>query len=566
MKMNRYIIAVSVCLSILMSGCVANYGEINKDPNVPYDDDRSESEVFFGLFPVMINTIVHSQQNRSQHTEQMVGQYGGHLATSANWSGTNFANFNPSQVWIDIPWTDGYAGFYVNYTRVRDLTKGEGYIFQMANIIRVASQHRIADIYGPIPYSQYSQVVSEEGEEGETEEIPGYDSVKDVYVNMINDLTAAIDALTVIVENTPGTPVPVGSYDFIYAADSGSKLAKWVRYANSLKLRLAVRIAHKNDPAGFALQAIDEVMNHSIGPILSNVDNAFNSSIPENETAGYYAATSWGDVRINATLTTYMNALNDPRTSKYMKAGTQAEPDDYTGNIGVRMGAVTAANNVYFDFDLEPEVPPATYTIMNVMTPEPVMLFCAAETHFLLAEAAVRGWYAGDAKQLYEAGIQRSMEQYGVGMGSYMTETITAAEGRYSDPRDASTDFDMFASFADLGASSTLAVAWDAQDTDEKKIEAIITQKWIANYRLGIEAWSDWRRTGYPRIFPGVNNNSDKVNNPDSGIRINDVRMARRIPYPSIERNANPKYSDAVGMLGGEDEMTTELWWALGNR
>ncbi len=556
---NISIVAASVCLLTVFSGCVADFGEINKNPNVPYQQDQSKSEQILAFFPSMVDIIVLSQQNRSQHTEQMVGQYGGHLATSANWNGINFANFNPQQDWVDIPWTDGFAQFYVNYLRVKELTEAKGYLYHLANIIRVATQHKMADIYGPIPYSQV----------GSGAIAVGYDSVKDVYINMINDLNASIEALTEIAQDAPNSSVPFGPYDYVYKAETGSQLAKWVRYANSLKLRLAVRIAHKSETADFARQAIEEAATHPIGPILVNGDNAINSSVPENETPGYYAATSWGDVRVNATLTTYMNAWRDPRTSRYMKTGTQTTPD-YTKNIGVRMGAVIGSNNQYFDFDMEPEKSPTTYAIMNVTNPEPVMLFCAAETHFLLAEAAVRGWYgnATDAKASYEKGIEMSMEQYGVGMGDYMSETMTAAEARYSDPRDSSTDFDIFASFADLNSSSTLAVAWDAQSTDEKKIEAIITQKWIANYKLGVEAWSEWRRTGYPRIFPGANANLQRgVANPLTGIGINDVRMVRRLNYPTIEVNSNPEYcAEAVTMLGGEDSMTTELWWALGNR
>jgi hypothetical protein len=555
------IIAASLCLLFAASGCVGDFGEINKNPNTPYSQDLSTAEQIAGYFPSMINTILHSQQNRSQHTEQMVGQFGGHIATSANWNGTNFANFNPQLDWIEVPWTDGFAGFYSNYLQVRKLTESQGYIYHLANIIRVASQHRIADIYGPIPYSQV----------GTGGIAVGYDSVKDVYVNMINDLTESIDALTELATTAAGTAVPIGNFDDVYQAKTGSLLAKWVKYANSLKLRLAVRIALKNDPVGFAAKAIEEVMTHPIGPILANADNAVNSGVPENETPGYYAATGWGDVKMNATLTTYMNALNDPRTTKYMKAGTSATPYDYTKNIGIRMGAAIGETNMFYDYDIKPELAPETYSIMNVTNPEPVLLFCAAETYFLLAEANVRGWYtgAGSAQELYETGIQRSMEQYGVSIGSYMSAKMTKDNCTYSDPRvpGSDADFNIFKAFSDLGDSSEISVAWADQTTDEQRIEAIITQKWIANYKLGIEAWSEWRRTGYPRIFPGINDKADgKIYNPTENITISGKRMMRRLPYPDSEKYANPNYADAVAKLGGTDDMQTELWWALGNQ
>lgn len=557
-RIYNFSIIAAVASLMTVAGCTGNFEEYNKNPNFPYEEDISEFESTVSLFPAMVNTILHSQQNRSQHIEQMVGQYGGHIATSANWNANNFANFNPQRDWTPAPWEQGVSGFYVNYLRLRDLTKSEGYIFYLANIVRVASQHRITDIYGPIPYSQMGTSMTAE-----------YDDVKDIYTNMINDLSESIEELTTIVEQAPATAVPIAPYDHVYKASTGAELAKWVKYANSLKLRLAMRIALRSETHDFAKNAMEEVMTHSIGPILNNADNALNSATPENDTPGYYAATGWGDVRINATLSTYMNAWNDPRTDKFMKKGTQSTPLDYTGNIGVRMGAVVGENNGFFDFDLNPDAPPATYTIMNVTNPEPVLLFCAAETYFLLAEAAVRNLYTGaqSAQELYETGIQKSMEQYGVPIGNYMSATMTHGTAGYSDPRDASTDFNIFDAFSDLNSSSVLAVAWDAQNTTEKKIEAIITQKWIAMYKLGIESWSEWRRTGYPRIFSGVNDKSGgNVNNPDSNIGINDVRMARRLPYPDTEVYSNPNYAAAVGMLGGADNMTTELWWAKGNQ
>jgi hypothetical protein len=551
---NIVSIAVSACLLAAVSGCTANFDDINKNPYAAYKGDLSETAQVAVNFTPMISTIFHSQQNKCQHTEQMVGQYGGHIVCSANWSGTNFANFNPVRGWNDSPWDDAFSLFYVSYLEVKKATNSEGYLYHWANIMRVASQHRVADMYGPIPYSKV----------GTGSLTPEYDNVEDVYKAMITELTTSVSELSEIVNTSSSSAIPAGEFDPVYKAKTGKGLEKWVKYANSLKLRLAVRIALV-DKTDFAKNAIKEAIEDPIGPIILNIDNAENSAIPENVTAGYYAATGWGDLRVNATLTTYMNAWNDPRRVKYMRSGTS---DGYTNYVGVRMGAVISDNNGRFDYDLDPKVDPETYTIMNVTDPEPVLLFCAAETYFLLAEAAARGWYNGfgSAQELYETGILRSMEQYKVPIGDYMSQTMTAEEGRYFDPYPSETDvtkFDLFAAFSDLSPSSTLDVAWPAADL-EKQIEAIITQKWIAMYKLGIESWSEWRRTGYPRIFPGVNDKSaGAVSNPTSDINISDKRMMRRLQYPNIERNSNPEnYDIAVGMLGGADEVTTDLWWA----
>lgn len=83
--------------------------------------------------------------------------------------------------------------------------------------------------------------------------------------------------------------------------------------------------------------------------------------------------------------------------------------------------------------------------------------------------------------------------------------------------------------------------------------ERIITQKWIANWQLGNEAWADYRRTGFPRLLPVTANKSSVV---DSKLG------ARRMPYPTEERTSNAEnYAKAVEMLGGSDNMATRIWW-----
>ena len=90
-------------------------------------------------------------------------------------------------------------------------------------------------------------------------------------------------------------------------------------------------------------------------------------------------------------------------------------------------------------------------------------------------------------------------------------------------------------------------------------LERIITQKWIANFPLGLEAWAEYRRTGYPLLMPVTKNNSGGV--------VSSTRGARRLPYPQRERTDNTEnYNSAVrSLLGGQDNMATDLWWAKKN-
>lgn len=107
------------------------------------------------------------------------------------------------------------------------------------------------------------------------------------------------------------------------------------------------------------------------------------------------------------------------------------------------------------------------------------------------------------------------------------------------------------------GALSGITIAWDENATTEQKQERIITQKWIADWLLGNEAWADWRRTGYPILIPATDTGNKSNGSVDS------AKGARRMPYPSDEYVNNAKnISDAVAtMLHGADNMSTRLWF-----
>jgi hypothetical protein len=141
---------------------------------------------------------------------------------------------------------------------------------------------------------------------------------------------------------------------------------------------------------------------------------------------------------------------------------------------------------------------------------------------------------------------------------------VTSSPEPYEDPNDERLSFDI--------SGSGVTVSWEKATTFEQKLEAIITQKWLANYTLGFEAWSDFRRTGYPRIMPAAANLSSVeaggiVYNPAT-VATNVIRMVRRLPYPVSEYTENPvNVVDAfTNFLDGEDEFSTELWWAKGNQ
>ena len=518
------------CFLLAFSSCISNFEDYNTHPTDPNPDDMTIAERVGILFPGMLYMMHHYQENDNQYIEQMVGnQYGGYMSTTNKWDNKNFGTFNPSADWVEQPFVRTFHGFYANYLHVREITEGKGYIYAFANIIRVAVMLRVTDTYGPIPYSRI---------DGRKLAV-GYDAVQDVYYQMIDDLNSSISTLNAFVRETKGKTNPMTEFDLVYQGD----FTKWIKFANSLKLRMAVRIGlvDRDFAIGVMTGAIEG------GLIESNDDNAF---LPAIDNPYCKSAFDWRDVAVNATLSAYMNGWDDPRRPVYMTMTT-----DHTYR-GVRMGIENIDKEIYGG---------ANYSKPNFKVNSPLPVYCAAETYFLLAEAALRGWISGIAGDWYEQGIRTSMEQHEVSIGGYLS--VTARPEYYTDPHDAFLSFDL--------SGADVTVAWNSAATDAAKLEAVITQKWIAGYPLGFEAWCDFRRTSYPRMIPAAANLSSiitggKVNNPELMIDPNSpdpsvaIRMARRLPYPVSEYNRNHEnVQHAVEqLLGGADEFSTDLWWA----
>ena len=175
----------------------------------------------------------------------------------------------------------------------------------------------------------------------------------------------------------------------------------------------------------------------------------------------------------------------------------------------------------------------------------------AAEVAFLRAEGkAVFDFnMGGDAEGFYNEGIRLSFEQWGAdGADAYMADEENVPE-TYVDP---------FSGQSYNEKLSTITVKWDEGATKEEKQERIIIQKWIANWMLGHEAWSDYRRTGYPHLIPATADGNK------SGGVVDSKKGARRMPYPAEEYSSNlNNVNEAVSKyLKGPDNMATDVWWA----
>ena len=150
----------------------------------------------------------------------------------------------------------------------------------------------------------------------------------------------------------------------------------------------------------------------------------------------------------------------------------------------------------------------------------------------------------GSAKELYEQGVATSMSERGVSVGDYLQSEATPADYVALDN-----------SAYNIQAQSTVTPKYDESASFNTNLERIIVQKWIGNFPNGWESWADFRRTGYPKWFPVVNNRNANG--------VTSVRGMRRLPFPQSEFNTNEaNVKKAQSMLGGPDTGATDLWWA----
>ena len=172
----------------------------------------------------------------------------------------------------------------------------------------------------------------------------------------------------------------------------------------------------------------------------------------------------------------------------------------------------------------------------------------AAEVWFLRAEAALRGWTSEDAGECYKQGVASSFRQY----------NLTAADDYLSSDNRAADFVDTYDSDNNIKARCQVSPRWIESADREVKLEKIITQKWLAMFPEGCEAWAEQRRTGYPRLFPVRFNNSRNH-------CIDTETMVRRLNFPgSLETEDGEQYRKLVDALGGEDNGGTRLWWDTG--
>lgn len=513
-KINIYK-AITACtfasaVLISMPSCTDGFQEANRPGTGASIEDLTHDNYLTSSFIVqMVNQAFPEQENTYQMNQDLIGNYLGRYMTYANngFAEKNFARLNAPNSWVRYPFKDSMPKTVSAFKEIARVTNNEGPVYAWALILRAQSFMRLSDMYGPLP-------IGADATDGNA-----YSSQEDVYKSLISDLNKATDIIKPLVAANANVAI-AEEHDKVYQG----KLAKWLKYANSLKLRIAIRIRFV-EPA-LAKQLGEQAVQD--GVITSNDDNCQIAYIPNGQ---YKTSVEWGDSRACADLESYLTGYQDPRLTKFFKPTEEAGNRPIIGcRAAAKIGNKTTAGKAY--------------SAANIKQDSKGVWLTASEMAFCRAEGALAGWsnMGGTAQSLYEEGVKLSFEQWGAGDATTYLADNTSTEANYEDPI---SDYG-----GNVSAVSTITIKWDDSATDEQKLERLITQKWIAMFPNGQEGWCDIRRTGYPKVFPLAQSTDYSI------------QVANRIPFDIDEATNNKaNYLKAVQMLKGNDDYATKMWW-----
>lgn len=556
MKVNKKHLVIAFGLSLALGGLSScgsseldNYSwNYPRDPEKPSTEEPVEmtaeliaKEMKPGMNHVITTQVHNYQYQRANNVDVYAGYwtvtqnkflYGGALPTTYTFPN----DYLMGPMGQATPLAKTLNSAYFHGERL-----GVPYYKAIAMIMYGFFMQELSDIYGPVAFDDIRAIKL----------FPPYTylSQKDVYGRIF----AELDEATTILRATEPSAEALAQIEGPQGGVSRGDWRNWVKFANSLRLRMAMNIVKVD--ASLAKQQGEKAMNDEIG-VFTDKD-AFDFTQDRNfcDWAGnnplWQISVGWDDLRMGGSIENIMKRHANPLIGKWFtthgnilnkenqSTGYLAEDKNY---IGVRQG-IPMINKSDKLHGYGPYSAASAY-----MQNMPLPWIKRTEMMFIMAEAALRGWAVpggASAQELYERGIKLSFVE------NELSEADAVAYMQRTKPEDVDYTDPYAGSAHDIKGRVMVGVAWDDLDTDEVKLEKIITQKYMAVFPCSGPTWTTFRRTGYPRLFPVYINNWRGV---DGELQL------RRIPYVENPNNAQDLAS-LPPLLGGPNEGSTRLWW-----
>lgn len=535
-------------LSSIVLVCFAScdYEKVNSNIYGVSDEEMKQGGLLYGtsfqemqqsVIPIGSPTLVTDPGNRLQNTDLISsGNYIGYFGNNNYWTPLNEALWNFSDERMDYAYQNFYSNLFRAWNNIYKEVKDSNdpydlQVASVANIVKITGWLRATDVFGPIVYTNA----------GNGDIAPKLDAQEEVYRAMLKDLA---NASAILRENSSNV---LSDYDVIYSGNTAS----WVRFANSLMLRIAVRVRYKDE--ALARTYIEMALKPENGGVIEDksqeakIQNSdkmplMNSMLP--------SVNDYKETRMGATIYAYLNGYDDPRLPAYFNKGSYNGKENYLAvvptNKKPKGEGIKSA-----EYASKPKV--ETNTSLYWMR--------ASEVYFLKAEAALYGLLPSeDAQLLYEAGVRMSFEENGVsGVDEYLKGT-----GRPDDVNAMDNMYDM--SYSCTISSGNTSPNWNDctsgnKDQKEEQFQKIITQKYLALYPNAVEAWTEYRRTGYPYIMKPADSGA-----PARITASDDCLAPERFRFAPSEYTTNPNMNEVPALLGGDDQGATKLWWVRSDR
>lgn len=539
------------------------YADINIDYKVSKEDSLALKSELSSANTVFRSFLYEGYFNDYQIISNLSHDiYAGYVANNQPKHSSKTPDYAYGDGWSGQRWKHFYADRSSEYRtllrayKFNDQAKNYKNLFYTTRIYYAFLALANTDTYGDMPFKEYAQAKVPEMNN------VAYNTQQEVYDAMFRMLEQAVDSIK------PNDPSQIGyaTDDICYHGDWN----KWLRFANSLRLRMALRISNV-DPAR-AKEEAQNALNNQYGLMQSNEDNmqivpkyapvsqggtddggnenplvmcsvCYNGeSVMSKDLENFYRNASEGgaEYKIKTGRNGYETKKIDPRclvswyrgnmTASTLAAGEDSQKEDFVGcERGAQAPVIDMGTLKYSLTRTAPKTMGKELRNDYFFSCERAYLLLGfAESEFLKAEAALRGWTGMElrntAEGYYKSGIQASMDYYGIA----------------KDKAQAYID----------GDKAIIGKVFEGSDR-EKKLEAIITQKWMAIFPNGNEGWADFRRTDYPALANQLTN--------ASGGDVPMGKMIKRILYPNSENSNN--YFTSHPELQQVNTQGTRLWW-----
>ena len=558
-KYKSHLATAFIGLCLVSTGCTDKFEEINTDPK-GVDDSVTD---MVDKIQSPLDNIIPPQEHRYQLWANLTTDiFAGFMMGVNDFGGSNNYNYQLRPDHCAQTYDDFYL-YVFKYTsqyipQCKALERFE--LAAMMQIANVAAILPVVTSYGP---AQYSCVL-------EGSDTYYYDSEETIYKRLFQDLKEAVEWLKDFRDSSPSQDL----LDDFKRADKvcDGDIDKWIKFANTLRLRIAMQSVKVYPDS--QKEAEDAVRDG----VLTNSDS---DVVLKSGLMLFRIEDLWNDTRANANIISILQGYSDPRLERWFatnNADIYSTDDELspvvekaTKYLGVRQG-VPMTRTEYQGYSKTSRVG------IPEQGPRPVLR--VAEAYFLRAEGMLRNWNMGDGtpESLYNEGIHSAWASVlGDESGwagtyeSYINGFINTEEGGdfdwelfeggfgsapYINYRNQEYNYYIEENGKQVGINR-ISVRWHDEDSPEKKLQRIITQKWISFFpTLSSVAWTEYRRTGYPKLIPIPSDLNYSNGAIDTELQI------RRLPFTQSEYRGNTEeVNKALGLLKGPDNGGTRLWW-----